>query len=175
MSARAVAGHLVHLATRDAVSVGMVPERLHLTLFYCQGWHWAWFGRALFSEAIRAGADGPRIPAIAAFAWGHGEEPISKIDAPVLSKRDRKSVEQVWEHFGRYPLASLRAKARAEAVWARRAADGEEISAEELFDHFGAEYARLTGETPGSAAVTERNLSADAGKTLEQIREERGW
>ena len=42
MSALAVARHLVYLATRDAVSVGMVPERLHLTLFYCQGWHWAW-------------------------------------------------------------------------------------------------------------------------------------
>ena len=126
-------------------------------------------------ERIGAEADGPRVPAIAVFPWGTGTEPIAAINAADLSKRDRKSVEQVWEHFGRYPLDRLRAKARAEGVWARHAATGDELLAEELFEHFGTEYARLTGEEPGSAAVTERNLTSGAGKTLDQIRVERGW
>lgn len=175
MSALAVSRHLVYLATRDAVPVGMVPERLHLLLFYCQGWHWAWYGRALFAEQIRADADGPRVPAVAAYPWGIGDEPITAVNAAELSKRDRKSVEQVWEHFRRYSVDGLRAKARSEAVWARYVADDADIPAAELYDHFGAVYTRLTGEMPGSAAATERNLTDGGGKTLEQIRTERGW
>lgn len=38
--------------------------KLHKLLYYCQGWHLAWTGRPLFSEAIEAWANGPVVAAV---------------------------------------------------------------------------------------------------------------
>ncbi|WP_371651751.1 Panacea domain-containing protein [Streptomyces mirabilis] len=53
-------------------------------VYYCQAWHLAWEGRALFPEAIRAWASGPVCPALYELHPSHFE-----IEAGFFAKRLR--------------------------------------------------------------------------------------
>ncbi|WP_405775956.1 type II toxin-antitoxin system antitoxin SocA domain-containing protein [Streptomyces sp. NBC_01538] len=52
--------------------------------YYCQAWHRAWEGRALFPEAIQAWASGPVCPELYELHQGHFE-----IEAGFFAKRLR--------------------------------------------------------------------------------------
>ncbi|MFF8917487.1 Panacea domain-containing protein [Streptomyces sp. NPDC015032] len=62
----------------------MTAMKLQKLVYYCQAWHFAWEGRALFPEAIQAWASGPVCPELYELHQGHFE-----IEAGFLAKRLR--------------------------------------------------------------------------------------
>lgn len=68
----------------------MTAMKLQKLVYYCQAWHLAWEGRALFPEAIHAWASGPVHPELYELRQGHFE-----IEAGFFAKwlRVRSDVE----------------------------------------------------------------------------------
>jgi uncharacterized phage-associated protein len=49
-----VARYLIRLAGQDPEGEPMTAMRLQKLLYYCQGWHLAWYGRPLFEDRVEA-------------------------------------------------------------------------------------------------------------------------
>ena len=49
----------------------MTAMKLQKLVYYCQAWHLAWEGRALFPEAIQAWASGPVCPELYVLHQGY--------------------------------------------------------------------------------------------------------
>lgn len=168
-----VARYLIRLAALEEGGEPMTAMRLHKLLYYCQGWHLAWYGEPLFPEAIEAWRHGPMVPAVSnrlPDSGGAGDLPPSA----------RKSVEQVWRHFRQFSACGLRDRTRREAPWRNHYHDGngeagETIPVDEMAAYFGAEYTRLTGEEPGSEAALEANIANGKLISYAQAIKELGW
>jgi uncharacterized phage-associated protein len=159
-----IAKYLTALAAADSDAEPMTPARLEKLLYYCQGWHLAWYGRPLFADPILAADCGPSVPTASA---GQGAE---------LRGEARESVEQVWSHYRNFSAIGLREKAKAERPWKAhyRAGEKVEIPVKELSAFFGEEFRRQTGEEPGAMAEIAADVAAGRVRTLEELRAEWG-
>jgi uncharacterized phage-associated protein len=170
-----VARHLIRLAAEEPDGEPMTAARLHKLLYYCQGWHLAWYGRPLFAERIEAWRHGPVVPDVWNLPWGQGRgavpEPGGANELPAEAARP---VEQVWRHFRKFSACGLRELTRREAPWRDHyrpdATDNcnAVIPTNELAAYFGTEYRRQTGEEPGAEA-------AGALVSHDQMLKELGW
>lgn len=159
----------------------MTPMKLHKLLYYCQGWHLAWYGRPLFVDRIEAWRHGPVVPAVYDQPWGRGSaaiaDPGGSIDLPAAA---RAAVEQVWSHYNRYSACGLRDKTHAEPPWRdhyspdANARCSAVIPTSDMATFFGGEFRRRTGDTPGAAAEAEANAVAGRAVRLDDLIEELG-
>lgn len=156
-TASAVAQHLIRLAAVGPESEPMTAMKLHKLLYYCQGWHLAWYGQALFAERIEAWKHGPVLPQVQNQPWVTGSQPLADPKLPVeLNARERSFTEQVWSHYHKFSAWGLREKSHAENPWRKHYkpdAEGrcsEEIPIGELKDFFGKEFQKETGEEAGA-------------------------
>ena len=159
-----VASHLTALAAADADAESMTPSRLQKLLYYCQGWHLAWYGRPLFSDPVLAADCGPTIPTASA---EHGGD---------LDAEARESVEQVWSHYRKYSAIGLREMSKAERPWKKHYREGEkaEIPIAEIKAYFGEEFQRQTGEEPGAMTEIAADVAAGRVGTLDALRADWG-
>lgn len=165
-TANAVAAELTRLAALDAESDPLSAARLHRLLYYCQGWHLAWYARPLFAERIAATDGGPVVLGFDPAAGGAAE----------LSAAERESVAQVWSHYRRYSAVGLREMAKRESPYRAHHLAGAalEIPVSALAGHFGDEFERQTGERRGAMAEYEAAVAAGNFTTLDQLRAEWG-
>jgi uncharacterized phage-associated protein len=163
ITANDVARHLNSLAAADSDAEPMTPARLQKLLYYCQGWHLAWYGRPLFADAIVASECGPTVPSVSA-----------ETNDRELAGEARESVEQVWSHYRQFSAIGLREKAKAERPWKTHYRVGErvEIPTAEIAAFFGAEFRRQTGEEPGAMAEIAGDVATGRVGTLEELRAE---
>lgn len=181
MTATDAAKYLIRLSAADPEGEAMTAMRLHKLLYYCQGWHLAWYGRPLFDDRIEAWKYGPVVPAVYEQSWGHGRDPLPDAgDSQLLTPTDRESIEQVWSHYRQFSACGLRDKTHAELPWSTHYSPGEEsrCSAEipqaDLATFFGDEFRRTTGEEPGAAGRVEANVAAGRTVPLDHLRRELG-
>jgi uncharacterized phage-associated protein len=162
-----VARHLTQLAAAEPEGEPMTMARLHKLLYFCQGWHLAWYARPLFADQIVAADDGPILASFPE-TLPAGE--------PSISQSERQSVEQVWSHFKRYSVAGLRELSRTEGPWKRYhiAGQANEIPVGAMSGYFGEEFLRLTGEEPGSQGAFEADVAAGRVTPLEKVKQELG-
>ena len=165
ITANDVARHLNSLAAADSDAEPMTPARLQKLLYYCQGWHLAWYGRPLFADAIVASECGPTVPSVSA-----------ETNDRELEGEARESVEQVWSHYRQFSAIGLREKAKGETPWRVHFKAGQkaEIPIADLAAFFGAEFRRQTGEEPGAMAEIAADLAAGRVVTLDELRAEWG-
>ena len=161
-----VAQHLIQLAALEPECEPMTPSRLHKLLYYCQGWHLAWYGRPLFPEAIEARQHGPFVPNLAHLQQGCDPLP-DIVSADELPPDAARSVQQVWRHFRQFSACGLRDQIQREAPWRdhyqpdRDEQSDRIIPANELAAYFGAEYRRLTGDASGAECEADQLISHD--------------
>lgn len=160
----------------------MTPLRLHKLLYYCQGWHLAWYGRPLFTERIEAWRYGPVVPDVYAHPWGQGREVITDVPATdELSAAERGSVEQVWREYGRYSAHGLRDMTHLERPWMAHFTPDDanrceaEIPSGELLAYFGERLTTETGERVGCMAEFEAAVAEGRTISHEQMLKELGW
>jgi uncharacterized phage-associated protein len=70
--------------------------KIHKLLYYCQGWHLAWFGDPAFSEVIEAWANGPVVEAL----WRDEKYGRSVPDPHPLNGAVLGTVEYVVSRYG---------------------------------------------------------------------------
>lgn len=165
-TANAIAAELSRLAALDADGESLSAARLHKLLYYCQGWHLAWYAQPLFGDRIEAGENGPVVPTLNPTA-----PPSNGLPAEA-----RDSVAQVWSHYRQFSAVGLREKAKAEAPWRTHRLPGSapEIPVAALASFFGEEFRRQTGEEPGAMAQVAADLAAGRVITLDELRAEWG-
>lgn len=156
-TAPAVAQHLIRLAADGPEPEPMTSMKLHKLLYYCQGWHLAWYGVPLFPERIVAWKHGPVVPDVYAQPWGQGSAELSDPMLPLeLSPPDRAAVEQVWGYYRQFSACGLREKSHAESPWRDHfkpdsgGRGNQTIPVEVLKVFFGGELEKRTGDRPGS-------------------------
>jgi uncharacterized phage-associated protein len=181
MTAAAVAKYLTHLAAADPEGEPMTAMRLHKLLYYCQGWHLAWFGRPLFADRMEAWKYGPVVPSVDAEPWCNGRAPIPDMGEPAdLTAEARESIEQVWSHYRKFSAYGLRDQTHDEAPWSAhykpdaQARCSEEIPTADLAAFFGDEFRRKTGEEPGVMGAVSTAVATGHTKPLDQLRKELG-
>ena len=87
--------------------------KVHKLLYYCQGWHLAWFGEPLFREEVAAWLNGP----VVADLW-HDED--KSRDAPTASELDDtmlSTVEFVVSQYGHLTGKQLIRLTHEETPW----------------------------------------------------------
>jgi uncharacterized phage-associated protein len=163
-----VARHLTRLAAAEPGGEPMTMPRLHKLLYFCQGWHLAWYARPLFADPIVAADDGPVVA---------GFPDSLPTDEQALPRSERQSVEQVWSHFKRYSVPGLTDASRTEWPWKKhyQAGTTNEIPVSAMAAYFGEEFRRLTGEEPGSQGEFEDDIAAGRLRSHEQVIKELGW
>lgn len=122
----------------------MTAMKLQKLLYYCQAWSLVWDEEPLFSDAIEAWSMGPVVPAIyrqhkggfkVGPRWPTG-------NADLLGEEQRKTIDSVVEHYGRYTAQQLSDLTHEEAPWnrARRGLHPEERSDEVIRHEWMADY-----------------------------------
>ncbi len=176
-TAPAVAQHLIRLAVIGPEPEPMTAMKLHKLLYYCQGWHLAWYGVALFPERIVAWKHGPVVPDVYAQPWGQGSAPLPDPMLPVeMAPVERAAVEQVWDHYRQFSACGLREKSHAERPWRDHfkpdsgGRGNQTIPVDELKSFFGDEFQKRTGDQPGSWAQAD-----DKVVSLDHLKQVLNW
>jgi uncharacterized phage-associated protein len=171
-----VARYLIRLAGTDPEGEGLTAMRLQKLLYYCQGWHLAWYGCPLFTDRLEAWEHGPVVPHVYGVFKSCGNGPLVDTgEEDGLRSEERAAIKQVWDYYRRYSAAGLRGMTHDEAPWRSHYDPGHqgrsnlEIPVNELATYFGDEYQRKTGDRPGSWSEP-----PEVGIPLEQLRQELG-
>jgi uncharacterized phage-associated protein len=96
----------------------MTAMKLEKLVYYCQSWHLARTGNALFSEAFEAWRQGPVAPALYRLhkrrytlsSWEHG-------NAANLDDAQRTSIDWVVAEYGRFSAIELSRMTHNELPW----------------------------------------------------------
>ena len=96
---------------RRLPSAGIV--KIQKLLYYCQGWHVARNGEALFSEAVEAWVNGP----VVAKHWADEKHLRPLPDAKELDGSDLATIDYVVERYGRFPGKALIRMTHLEDPW----------------------------------------------------------
>jgi uncharacterized phage-associated protein len=107
-----VSAHDVARELRKQLS-GVGDLKLHKLLYYCQGWHLAFFGTPMFNERIEAWANGP----VVADVWGDEKHGRHKPEPKALSPAALNTVSYVVGRYGRSTGKDLIRQTHAEDPW----------------------------------------------------------
>lgn len=96
----------------------MSAMKLQKLVYYAQAWHTVWADKALFRNKIEAWKDGPVCPTL----WKeHAAEfrvsKLSKGDAEKLTPREKKTVKQILDFYGKRSAQWLSDLTHAEDPW----------------------------------------------------------
>lgn len=96
--------------------------KLQKLLYYCQGWHLAWDGEALFGERIEAWANGPVVRDIydlhrGTFRLNHPLPASWGADLKRLTDDERETVEVVVGFYGDWTADQLSRATHSERPW----------------------------------------------------------
>ena len=117
---------------------GVGDLKLHKLLYYCQGWHLAFFGAPMFMEKIEAWANGP----VVAVVWGDERHGRGTPEPRPLGPAALNTISYVLGRYGRSTGKDLIRQTHAEAPWrdaSERAEPDPELTATELQKFFEAD------------------------------------
>lgn len=115
---RDVAYYFLQKADPDAGDL-ISPAHVHLLLYYAQGCHLAIHGAPLFRDDVVAGADGPRVPALANLGPPDKAPSIpATFDAAGIFTADTMELlDEVYITYGQFTTWKLRELAQGEPPW----------------------------------------------------------
>lgn len=126
----------------------MTTMKLQKLVYYCQAWHLVWEEEQLFTEKIKAWANGPVVPQL--YQAHKGQFQIGELaagDPSRLNESERESIDTVLEFYGTKTSQWLSDLTHQEAPWldARAGlAPGErgesEITLDKMFEYYGSLY-----------------------------------
>lgn len=163
-----VPAHVVAAELRRQLPDLTDPRRLHKLLYYCQGYHLAWFGQPLFEERISAWDQGPVVGAL----WNnekYGREPASysqELDTAVLN-----TVGFVISRYGSMSVDELIARTHGERPWAEADKDREPGTSVRIRPDTMTEFFRAEIGEPGIEADALHVFLAEAAKRRDEPRE----
>jgi uncharacterized phage-associated protein len=94
--------------------------KLQKLIYYCQGFHLAFYDVPLFPDPIVAWEHGPVCQRLYHVLKGYGASPISAIsdgDSINLTKAERDIITLVYGKYGQYSASKLRQMTHNEAPW----------------------------------------------------------
>lgn len=133
-TANEIAAYLLWLAARENEEEPgyLTPMQLQKLLYYVQGWSLAETKAPMFSDEIRAWANGPVVEAVYQQYKSFGKRPI--VDAPAtppqLAPQDEAIVRGVWDRYKAYSAFRLSDMTHEEMPWkkARSGLSGQDRS-----------------------------------------------
>ncbi|MGL4420005.1 MAG: Panacea domain-containing protein [Gemmataceae bacterium] len=172
-TAQDVVHYLALLAQDDPEAEVLSPLRLQKLLYFCQGWHLAWFDTPLFSDEIQAWQHGPVVRNV----WGQPiPSSINERDL-MLTAEQKSAIQQVWNHYRQFSAWGLREISHGQAPWKNHYVPDLAGRCSQVIPHhalrkfFGNEYEREKGIV-GDAAQRD----ADAVPlTTQQLQQVLGW
>ena len=106
----------------------MTPLKIQKLLYYAQGYALALHGRRLFSDKIKAWANGPVVPKVRAMFKPSEDGAIpapTDFDPLSIDAKARVVIERVYLDYGRYSGARLVEMTHAEIPWSETAQNDE--------------------------------------------------
>jgi len=94
--------------------------KIQKLVYYCQGFHLAITGKALFEEEIEAWLHGPVVPSLYQEYKQYGADaiPIPKnFNSSVLTAIEKETIIDVYEVYGQYSALKLRNLTHNETPW----------------------------------------------------------
>lgn len=80
----------------------MTAMKLQKLVYYAQAWHTVWADNTLFANSIEAWKDGPVCPDLwREHASAFRVSKLSKGDSDSLTKREKRTIKQVLEFYGK--------------------------------------------------------------------------
>jgi len=116
--------------------------KLQKLMYYAQGFSLALRGEPLFLEPIEAWMHGPVVSSLYHRFKDFGSNPISPandFNPSVLSRDERRLIEEVYDVYGQYSAWKLRQLTHEEDPWRNNFAEGEysrEIPQREMESYF---------------------------------------
>jgi uncharacterized phage-associated protein len=96
----------------------MSAMKLQKLVYYSQAWHTVWADKALFRNKIEAWKDGPVCPTLwKEHAQTFTVSKLSKGDADTLTAREKKTIKQVLEFYGKHSAQWLSDLSHSEDPW----------------------------------------------------------
>lgn len=96
----------------------MTAMKLQKLIYYSQAWHTVWADKALFRNKIEAWKDGPVCPALwKEHASAFRVSKLTKGDADSLTTREKKTVKQVLDFYGKRSAQWLSDLSHSEDPW----------------------------------------------------------
>lgn len=183
---RDTARYLIKLAQAEAEPDPLTHLQLQKLLYFVQGWSLAANGQQLFEGTIEAWVHGPVVRELYPEFADYGSDPIPAHHADgseSLTEEERRIIESVWSHYGRYSASELRRLSHETEPWreAREGLDADTpsnrpISNERLrtyFESIAEEHAQAHGFTLESLRNAERELREGRGTRLEDAERNR--
>lgn len=136
MPAHDVAKYFVSLVDEEAGD-SITNLKLQKLLYYAQGVNLALNDAPLFVEPIEAWTHGPVVPRVYRAYKQHGGEaiPIERVNLDLYPKDIRELLDEVYEVFGQFSAAKLRAMTHSESPW-KDTPPGAVISPESMKAYF---------------------------------------
>jgi len=118
MPAHDVAKYFVSLVDEDAGD-SISNLKVQKLLYYAQGFHLAFYGKPLFSEAIKAWAHGPVVPQVYHLykEFGYQPIPVERVSLDASSAEVRELLDQVWSVYGQFTATKLESMTHNEPPW----------------------------------------------------------
>lgn len=116
--------------------------KLQKLVYYAQGFSLALLGEPLFDEPIEAWMHGPVVPGLYHRFNKYGSNPIppsSEFDVSVLSRDQKRLIEEVFDVYGQYSAWKLRQLTHEEDPWRDNYVEGvlsREIPKDEMKRYF---------------------------------------
>lgn len=116
--------------------------KLQKLVYYAQGFSLALLGEPLFDEPIEAWMHGPVVASLYRKFRDYGSNPIPPSDSfnpAVLSRAQRRLIEEVYDVYGQYSAWKLRQLTHEEDPWKDNYEEGEysrEIPRSEMEQYF---------------------------------------
>lgn len=113
-----VADRLIRVASEHSIPI--TPLHVQKLLYYAQGWHFAFFGRALFSDDFEAWPYGPVVPDVYHRYKAAKGDPLRGTDGDMgsaLSPSQQRFVERVWRTYRHLSAGQLSDMTHQEPPW----------------------------------------------------------
>lgn len=97
----------------------LTPMKLQKLIYFCQGFHLAFFDSPLFDEDIQAWSHGPVCPSLYHRFRKFESNPVILIDADNanLADREKHLIDDVYRLYGQYTASKLRNMTHNEGPW----------------------------------------------------------
>jgi uncharacterized phage-associated protein len=134
----------------------LTPMKLQKLIYFCQGFHLAFFESPLFDEDIQAWEHGPVCPSLYYRLRKFESNPVILIDADEVSLPDREKhlIDDVYRLYGQYTASKLRNMTHNEGPW-KESRQNTVISKESLKRYFDSVITPQKPVPPLTEAETE--------------------